>query len=126
MANESPPSSALMTAVSGGALLLALACLGFLAFYIPSDRETFVQIFVAFGMKLPLATELMLSIPDAVFPAVAGVMALASVTLQLFVRAKGSVALFHMLIVVLCCMAFNAYRESMLQPLIVLMNALAR
>ena len=126
MANEPQPSSALMTAVSWGALLLALACLGFLAIYIPADRETFVHIFAAFGMKLPLATELMLSIPDAVFPAIAGVVALACVTLQLFVRAKGGVALFHMLIVVLCCMAFNAYRESILQPLIALMNDLSR
>jgi hypothetical protein len=125
MENQLPPQSALVTAISWAALLLALIGLGLLAFYIPLDRRVFVQLFADFRWKVPPSTELMLAIPDIAFPVVAAAIALVLVLLQWFVRAKAAVALFHMLTVVLCCAAFVVYRELLVQPLSALLRGLA-
>jgi hypothetical protein len=116
----------LKTSVSWIALFLALSALAFLAIYLPMDRRPFQDAFADFRMPLPTATALLLSIPDVVFPAVAGLLALVSVVVHWLVRDRGGAALFHMMIVVFCCVAFTLDREALFQPLIAVLHGLSR
>lgn len=125
MRATSIPKTQFATAVSWASLLLAVACLAFLAWYIPFDRRAYVAMFRDFHMQLPGVTMLMLSIPDVAFPLFAASLALIACVLQWRMRTNAGAALGHMLIVVLCCVAFVAYRESLFQPLSQLLRAIS-
>lgn len=120
-----PRTSRLATAVSWAALFVALVFLAFLAWFIPADRRVCLMIFRDFQMKLPVMTELMLAIPDLVFPITALVVAIALIGAHFRVRNKSAVALLHMVVIVLCCIVLVAYRESLHRPLAAMIRAMA-
>lgn len=117
MENDLPAKRHLTTIASWLALVFALGCLGYIAWYIPSDRRVYAQIFSDFGMELPPATKFMMTIPDAAFPTVAAILGCVLVGIQWFTRMKSGALIVHMLAIVLCCMALVAYRESLFHPL---------
>jgi hypothetical protein len=113
------------TATSWAALCLGLMCVGNMAWYIPATRGNFVEIFKDFGAQLPAITQAMLGIPAAVFPVVAAGLAVAMLMVQWFVSSKGAAAIFHMLVMMLCCVALVAYREVLDQPFFALVHNLS-
>ena len=125
MENTSRPNSTLATATSWTSLFIGLLFLAFIAWYIPTDRGGYVEIFREFDSQLPRSTEFMLAIPDFAFPAVAILCGLGMIAVQWFVSAKNTAAAFHMLIIVLSCVALAVYRESLAQPLSALIRGLS-
>lgn len=117
MESDLPTKTPLTTFVSWAAFFLSVACLAWMAWYIPADRPRFETILRDFGTKVPRSTEFMLSIPDIAFPVAAGFIVIVSFAVQCFVRAKGGCALLHMFVIMICCVAFTLYRESLFQPL---------
>ena len=126
MESASRPNSAVAAITSWTSLLIGLLCLAFVAWYIPTDRSGYVDTFREFNMQLPRSTEFMLAIPDVVFPVVAILCGLGMIAVQGFVRAKNTAAVFHILIIALSCVALVVYRESLAQPLSVLVRGLSR
>jgi cytochrome bd-type quinol oxidase subunit 2 len=123
MENTSHSKSAIVTAISWTSLIIGLACVGFLAWYIPTDRREYALTFQDFDMQLPGLTNVMFAIPDLVFPATAIVCAIVMVVVQSQVRANVA-ALFHMLVIALSCVVLVVYRESLFQPLSMLIRGL--
>ncbi|HEY5314718.1 MAG TPA: hypothetical protein VIK18_19445 [Pirellulales bacterium] len=103
-------------AVSWAVLLLELTCLGFVAWYIPMDRQRFMAPFRNFDLELPSVTILMLNIPDLAIWIAAALLAMMSCALQWRLRSKVAAAIFHMLVITFCCVTLVAYRESLFQP----------
>lgn len=125
MENDPPMKRSLTAITSWIAMLCALGCLGYIAWYIPADRRAYVTMFRDFKMQLPPATKLMIAIPDAAFPVSAAILACVLVAVQWLNRMKSGAAIVHMLAIVLCCAAFVAYRESLFQPPSSLIHAIS-
>ena len=126
MENASRSNATLSTATSWTALTVSLLLLAFVAWYIPTDRQGYVETFRDFDLQLPRSTEFMLAIPDIVFFVVTILCGLGMIAVQGFVRAKNTAAVFHILIIALSCVALVVYRESLAQPLSVLVRGLSR
>ena len=125
MRDDLPTRSRFAAVVSFTSFLLALACLAFLAWFVPADRRGYFKLFGDLKMELPGITKLMLSIPDFVFPVAAVGTALVAIAIQWSLRSKVGAALFHMFVVVFCCLTFVAYREAVFQPLSSLIRTLS-
>ena len=126
MENSSSNGSAIATATSWISLLVGLLCLAFVAWYIPSDRRGYIETFKDFNMELPPSTQFMVAIPDTVFLIAAIICGLAMIAVQRFAGATSAAATFHMLMIALSCLALVAYRESLAQPLSMLLHGLSR
>lgn len=124
MQTDRPKANRLATAASWLALLAALACLGFTAWFIPSDRQGYLAIFTDFQQDLPLPTRVMFAIPDLAFRGAALVVAVALVAAQVLLRGRQSVIMIYVTIIVFCCVALVAYRESLFRPLSSLIHRL--
>jgi len=122
---EKPANTLFEIAVSWAAMLLALTCAACIAWRIPADRPVYYTIFRDFKTTLSRITEFMLSIPDAVFPVVAGLLALAIIAAQWLARNKSVAAIFHMLIILLCGVFHIFYRESLFLPLVSLTQSIS-
>ena len=83
MAEAKPRSS---TVVSWVMMVVALISLGFLGWYIPTDRRGYEDLLKDFHMQIPALTLLMISIPDIAFPISAAVAGLIVILLQWFGR----------------------------------------
>lgn len=123
MANETNTHSLLTRTVSWVALVVALGCLLFLALFVPTDRQVFARVLADFKIELPTLTVFVLSIPDSAFFAITAALALVCIVVQVRYRASGAVALFHILIIVVCCGAFVVYREAVIRPVVMLIGA---
>lgn len=117
--------STIATAMSWIALVVALACLGYVGFYIPAERAHFMRMFNDFEVQLPTATVLMLSIPNAAFFAYAIVFALVALAIQWFARSKYVAVLCHAIVIMLCGFILLAYRETIFYPLSSLVQSLS-
>ena len=124
MDNSNQAKTTLAVAISWTALMVACACLCFLAWYIPADRRMYARLFNDFEVELPRSTQFVLAIPDAAFPAVAFLFGITVLVVQWRVREKHIAAVFHMFVIAFCCLAFVAYRESLLHPIAALISAL--
>ncbi len=124
MTIESNPPRTLTTVVSWLALVSALASVLYLAILIPTNRTMYERTLREFKVELPAATIFLFKIPAAVFPIAAVFVATICGVVQYRFRGQGGAALFHMLVIVLCCVAFTTYREVLMQPLFHLILAL--
>jgi hypothetical protein len=124
MSNNSPNNSG-SAALSWGVFSLALAFVVSLCWYVPIDRAQYEAIMKDFHMELPGITMLVLQIPTIAFWITGGVLSLALIATQLGARSRQTAGLFHMLIVVGCCIAFMAYREAMTQPIVKLIDGIS-
>ncbi len=68
-------------------------------------------------MPLPRPVNWMSYAPAWNFQVVAGVLAIWAIAVQLRSTDRRNAALFHMLIVLGCCVVFIAYRESIMDPM---------
>jgi hypothetical protein len=123
--SNTPANSSVSAALSWGTLLLALGFVSFLTWFVPIDRSRYEQMTKDFHLELPGMTMLMLQIPTAAIWATGIVLALAMTATQFFARSRQTAGLFHMLIVVLFCIAFTAYREAMAQPIVKLIDGIS-
>lgn len=122
---SAPPPHLISLVLSWFTLALAIMALCFLAWYIPPDRVTLSGILKDFGTEPPIATQIVLSIPDFALRGTPLLLVMVLIALQLLVRSKREVTLFHLAVLVLACVTFIAYRESMFQPIKALMRAVA-
>jgi hypothetical protein len=111
--------------VNWTSFVIGLACIGFLALYIPVARRGFVGMFQDFDMQLPSATRFMLAIPDLAFPAIAAACAIGMVALQFRTRARNAATAFHVLVVILSCVILVIYQLLLFQPLSTLIRDLS-
>ena len=120
-----PQKTSLAAVTSWATFVIACGCLAFLAWNVSTDRRIFVGLFNDFEVELPSSTRLILAIPDLAFPAVAVLLATAMLAVQWFACEKRNATVFHMFVIAVSCLAFVAYRESLIRPLVSLIDALS-
>jgi len=122
---EKPANTPFEIAVSRAAFVLALTCLTFIAWRVPTDRLIYARIFADFRTNLPPVTMLVLSIPSAVFPAMACLVASAMIAVQWLAGNKIAAAVFYMLIILLCGVCYILYREAIVLPMVSMMQSVS-
>jgi len=110
--------------VSWAAFALALLCLVLFGWYVPADQDWHRRVFLDFHSPIPTSTKIVISIPGLAIQIVAGLLAAAALAVQWRTRDRRNAALFHMLIVLCCCVAFLAYREAVQETMSMLIQAL--
>jgi hypothetical protein len=125
MEDRSPATVTSRSALSWAALAFAIASLGFFAWYVPVDRRAYWELYLDFKVKFPETTRFVFDIPDVAFAAAAAGFTVAMIAVQWHPRFARSATAFHLLVALLCWIAFAAYRESLIGPFVTLMHALS-
>jgi cytochrome c biogenesis factor len=112
----------LETSVGSAAFLLALVSLGIFGWYVPANQDAYRRVYGDFNSQIPPSTKILLSIPDWAIWILVGLLAAAVLLVQFRARDKTSGALFQVLIILGCCVAFLVYREVLQLPMWMLME----
>jgi len=113
----------LQAAVGRVAFVLALVSLGLFGWYVPAERDAYSRVLGDFHSEIPALTKVLLWVPNVAIWILAGGLAIAVLVVQFRVRDRTGGVLFHMLIVLSCCVAFLVYREVMQEPVWTLMQS---
>lgn len=113
MQEPEPARTDWQSAASWLAFVLALLCLANMALRIPLERSLFRTMLAEYKIPLPRVTQLAYSIPDPVFPAIAGAVGILAFVLQLKTRKQGGAVWLHVLITILCFVLLELFRNFM-------------
>jgi hypothetical protein len=123
METKSSQESTLAIAVGWVAFALAILSLILFGCRFSTEQDAMRQIYRDFHTDLPAATKIVMAIPTLLVEVIVMLLAITDSNLQFRGKDRRSVVLFHILIVLGCCIAFLVYREIVQDQLFSLIQA---
>lgn len=96
---------------------------GAFAWYVPHDRQALRAIFMDFRTEPAWPMVIAFGVPTAMIVAGMAVFVVAAIFVQIRSRSKRSAAVFHLLLTVVMCVLFLAYREVVGSGMVSLVQA---
>jgi hypothetical protein len=123
METKSNDESGLAIFVAWLAFTLAIVSLALFGCRFVTEQDRLRPLYESFHADIPAATKFVLAIPALLVEIIIFFIAAIDADLQFRGKDRRSVVLFHILIILGCCIAFLVFREIIQEPLWSLMQA---